>query len=103
MGLSDLPIFRRTGGNHAIEHATVPVLAGRCPRRAVAGRSDSRGFWLYGAVDTDTLRSAVGEAIVRLEQEPELAVHPYCGTNLVVNGVVAGLVSLVALASLPVR
>jgi len=101
MGLLDLPIARRTRRNHAIEHATVHILTTRRPGTTFAGRSDGHGFYLYGEVDADSLRAAVEEAIVRLPAEPELAVHPYCGTNLVVGGITAGLASLVAVATMP--
>jgi len=63
----------------------------------VAGRADTRGFWLYGDVPTDVVRSAVNEALARLQAgEAHLAVHPRCGTNLAVAGVLAGLSSLLA-------
>lgn len=101
MGLLDLPIPRRTRRNHAIEHATVHILTERLPRRPLAGRSDAGGFFLYGDVETDDLSSAVEEALLRLETEPELAIHPHCGTNLVVGGLTAGLASVLALATLP--
>jgi hypothetical protein len=101
MGLLDLPIPRRTRRNHAIEHATIHILTARVPGASFAGRSDSGGFFLYGAVDSDQVHSAVTSALVRLQTEPELAIHPYCGTNMVVGGIVAGLASLAAVATLP--
>ena len=90
--------MRRTRRNHAIEHATVHLLTARRPCN-VAARADSGGFYLYGDVDTAELRAAVIEAIARLKTEPGLAVHPRCGTNLVVGGLLAGLASLAAVLS----
>jgi hypothetical protein len=101
MGLLDLPIARRTRRNHGIEHATVHVLSARLPGTPFAGRSDAAGFFLYGQVDTPVLAEAVDEALRRLVTEPQLAVHPYCGTNLVVSGFTAGLAALAAVATLP--
>jgi hypothetical protein len=91
----------RTRRNHAIEHATIHVLTARSPKQALAGRADRHGFHIYGEVATEEVRSAALEAIDRLKTEPELAVHPFCGTNLVVGGVIAGFTSLLALATLP--
>ena len=83
--LDDIPMLRRTRRNHAIEHAAVHVLTARWPGLSMAGRSDSRGFWLYGNVETSEVESAVREAMERLDREPHLAIHPHCGTNLVVG------------------
>lgn len=91
----------RTRRNHAIEHATIHILTPRYPRQSLAGRADRRGFFVYGDVSTEDVRWSVLEAVERLKTEPELAVHPFCGTNLVVGGVIAGVTSLLALATLP--
>ena len=101
MGLLDTPVIHRVRRNHAVEHATIHVLAPRCPDIGLAGRADTKGFYLYGRVGTDDVRAAVNAALERLIGEPELAVHPRCGTNLVVSGLVAGLSSLVAVATMP--
>lgn len=101
MGLLDLPVARRTRRNHGIEHATVHILSARLPGTPFAGRSDGGGFYLYGQVDTATLSAAVDEALRRLVEEPQLAIHPYCGTNLVIGGFTAGLAALAAMATLP--
>jgi len=42
-------------------------------------------------VDTELVANAAAEALVRLQQgESHLAVHPRCGTNLAVTGILAG-------------
>ena len=77
--------------NHGLEHATLHVLAERFPRTALAGHSDLSGFWIVGNVPTEALEAAVREALRRLQKgEHLLAVHPYCGTNFVTSGVLAG-------------
>ena len=101
MGVLDRGRFFRTRRNHATEHATIHLLTPKYRGAALAGRADAKGFFLYGRVDTEDVRKAVQEAIGRLPAEPELAVHPRCGTNVVVTGLVAGLASLVAVASMP--
>lgn len=101
MTLLDLPPLRRTRRNHAIEHAAVHILSRRLPGRSMAGRSNARGFVLIGDLPIEMVREAVDEAIRRLPGEPELAIHPYCGTNMVVGGLVAGAAATLAAATLP--
>ncbi len=90
-----LSVIEKIRRNHAAEHATIHILTSWIPNLRVAGRADTRGFWLYGDVPTDAVRSAASEALARLQAgEAHLAVHPRCGTNLAVAGVLAGLSSL---------
>ncbi|MFZ2489704.1 MAG: DUF6391 domain-containing protein [Anaerolineae bacterium] len=98
MNLLDLPPLRRVRQNHAVEHATITLLMAREYAPAmVAGRSDHRGFYVFGPVDTDLLAAAVNDALRRLQRgEAELAIHPNCGTNLVTTGAMAGLAAFAA-------
>lgn len=85
-------LARRTRQHHAIEHATLHMLAARFPHQNFAGYSDPLGFTIYGDVDEETLRRAVGDALLRLQAgETGLAIHPNCGTNLAVATVLATL------------
>jgi len=86
---------RRIRQNHALEHATITVLSGHVPDLRVSARSSSRGFIIFGDVDLGQLRRSLDEALRRLQAgESELAIHPNCGTNLVVG------VSLLTLGTL---
>jgi hypothetical protein len=88
----------RVRRNHAMEHATLQVLAHYNPRRSMAGYSDLHGFWILGPVSTDELQQAVDEALQRLKAgEAALAIHPNCGTNFVVSGLAAGTAAWLAL------
>ena len=88
----DNPIISRVRRNHGLEHATLQVLARRFPRQALSGYSYPGGFWILGNVRTETLQSAVEDALLRLKNgESRLAIHPGCGTNYVTTGVLAGL------------
>ena len=76
-------VLQQTRQHHAIEHATIHLLAARFPRRVFVGMSDPWGFTLYGQLSSEAIEEAVGEAIQRLQDgEEELAFHPNCGTNL---------------------
>ena len=76
-------VLQQTRQHHAIEHATIHLLAARFPRRVFAGMSDPWGFTLYGKLSSEVIEEAVCEAIQRLQDgEEELAFHPNCGTNL---------------------
>ena len=91
----EMPFGRRIRQNHALEHATITILSGYVPDLRVSARSSSRGFIIFGDVDLGQLRRALDEALQRLQAgEAELAIHPNCGTNLVVG------VSLVTMGTL---
>jgi len=78
--------------NHALEHATLQVLARTDPFLRLAGFSNMGGFWIVGELSTDTLAAAVQEAVARLRAgEIGLAIHPNCGTNFVATGFLAGI------------
>jgi hypothetical protein len=77
--------------NHALEHATIHLLSQRFPDRTFIGRSDMRGFFIYGQVATEPLTELIQQALHRLQRgERSLAIHPNCGTNLVTSGLLAG-------------
>lgn len=92
-GLREILMLRQV---HALEHATVWVL-GELRSHAIdpivvetdvelGGMSTEQGFYLYGSVETATLRRAVQIALQRLVHgDWNLAVHPRCGTNLSVG------------------
>jgi hypothetical protein len=86
------PWIARTRRNHALEHATMHVLAQQQRGLRLVGRSTPDGFLIYGTVPTESLVQAVEEALSRLRAgQKELAIHPACGTNFVAGGVLAGL------------
>ncbi|GAC1472135.1 MAG: DUF6391 domain-containing protein [Chloroflexota bacterium] len=87
----------RVRRNHALEHAAITIITERHPTVFLQGRSNSKGFYVFGEVDTQELRSAIQEAVRRLGAgEAELAIHPRCGTNLAVAGVLSGLAAAAA-------
>ena len=86
--LLNLPLILETRRNHALEHATLHILAHTYKNQSMAGHSNPTGFFLLGDFTTGDVRSAVAEAFTRLNAgESGLAVHPGCGTNLVAAAV----------------
>ena len=84
--------------NHALEHATLNLLAKSSPHLRLAGYSDAGGFWVVGTVPIEDLQKAAGEALVRLGNgESALAIHANCGTNFVVPGFFAGTAAWLAM------
>jgi hypothetical protein len=91
-------IITRIRQNHALEHATITILAKRSETPlALAGRATPSGFYIYGDVSTTPLYEAVKEGLTRLQKgETDLAISPFCGTNVAVAGTLAGISALVA-------
>ncbi len=86
MKAEDLFFGRRIRQNHALEHATITILSSYVSDLRISARSSSRGFTIFGDVDLGQLRRALDEALYRLQAgEAQLAIHPNCGTNLVVG------------------
>ncbi len=94
MKILENPIIATIRRNHALEHATVHLLSRRGPYSQVMGRTTTDGFYVYGPIETQEVAAAASEALARLRAgEHELAIHPRCGTNLAVAGLLAGLSS----------
>lgn len=97
MNLLDFIPMGSTRRNHGLEHATIHVLNERFPHVHLAGRATHDGYLIYGEVPTEAVVSAAQEALSRMRAgETHLAVHPRCGTNIVVAGLLAGLSSFAA-------
>jgi hypothetical protein len=83
MNILELPTYLATRRNHALEHATLKMLARKYDDKTLAGHSNPTGFFIFGEIPTDDIRNAIDEAMSRLRAgEHDLAIHPGCGTNL---------------------
>ncbi|MDE3078024.1 MAG: hypothetical protein KGJ86_21585, partial [Chloroflexota bacterium] len=88
------PLAERVRQNHALEHATIAILQERDPYVRLIGRSNHRGFRLYGTAAVDDVQQAVDEALRRLRLgDHHLAITTRCGTNVAV-GVLLGTFGL---------
>jgi hypothetical protein len=96
--LKNLGPVSKVRRNHALEHATLQVLAEKKITGSMAGLSDMRGFWVFGDVDSEVLVKNVEEARERLiGGEHTLAIHPNCGTNFAVAGIISGFLAWLAM------
>jgi hypothetical protein len=96
--LLDLPFVLETRRNHALEHATLHVLAAKYPGRPMAGHSNPTGFFILAKVPTEDVQAAAAEALARLRSgESGLAIHPGCGTNFATTILLAGSLAWLAL------
>ncbi len=78
--------------NHALEHATIVLLARKFPEVRFSGISFAAGFFVFGDIPTEAVLPTAQEALQLLRtSQPELAVHERCGTNLAVAGALTGL------------
>lgn len=94
-------LLRRIRRNHALEHATVRVLQENFPRLRISGYSHEGGFTLMGNIPPEAAEKAAQDALGRLRAgRRELAIHPQCGTNLVVQGMLCTLVGFLGFAGI---
>jgi hypothetical protein len=85
--------------NHALEHAAIAVLLKRPEMDGInlVGRATFDGFYIYGNIPTETVAEVAKEGLVRLQKgERQLAVSPFCGTNMAVASTMAGVAALIA-------
>jgi hypothetical protein len=99
--LLNIPFVSRVRRNHALEHATMSVLSERYRNLGLVARSAPGGFYIYGNVSTEGVIAAAQEGLRRLKAgQRQMAVHPTCGTNLAVAGILAGVGAFLALGGL---
>lgn len=86
--------------NHALEHATIVLLAKKYPDAKLSGVSSAIGFFVFGDVPTSAVIPTAQEALNLLRTtKPELAWNERCGTSFAVAGALTGL-SAMAVARL---
>ena len=86
----DLPFILETRRNHALEHATLHMLA-HTHTGSMAGHSNPTGFFLLGNFSTQDVWAAATEALERLRSgESGLAIHAGCGTNMATTALLSG-------------
>jgi hypothetical protein len=83
--------WEKTKRNHGLEHGTISLLLSRVPHdQPMAGYSIPAGFFVVGNVTTEQVRDCATEALTRMQSgEADLAVSPFCGTNIVVGAALA--------------
>jgi hypothetical protein len=100
--LLNAPLVLRLRRNHGLEHGTIHLLNRQ--RFALSGVSTLSGFVLVGDVPTDKVKKAAEEALRRFQRgEAALAVHPNCGTNLVVTAALMASIGAVGFVGTTAR
>ena len=89
-------LIKRLRRNHAIEHATAAVLMTKHRAGAsIAGIASTDGFHIYSNASNETVTRSAEEGLTRLKEgERNLAVSPFCGTNLATAAILAGFASM---------
>lgn len=85
-------LLNKVRRNHGLEHATVAILLEKGARPPMGGYSVPGGFFIFGRIPTELVADAVHEAFDRMSGgQRELAISPYCGTNLATGAMLAML------------
>ncbi len=84
-------VVRVTRQHHALEHATLQILAEQVTtQELMGGYSDPGGFVLLGKLTSHQVEQAVHQALAALrEGRSQLAIHPACGTNHLTQAVLS--------------
>ena len=78
--------------NHAIEHATVTLMLERGVPAPMGGYSIGPGFVIWSRGSIDDVALAAQDALDLLKAgNSDLAISPYCGTNIVTFALVGAL------------
>ena len=96
----DLPLLLETRRNHAVEHATLHILARKFKNQSMGGHSNPTGFYLMGHFNKDDILAAATEAMERLRAgESGLAIHEGCGTNIATSTLLPATLAFVPMRS----
>jgi hypothetical protein len=95
----DLPLLLETRRNHAVEHATLHILARKFKNQSMGGHSNPTGFYLMGNFTKDDIQEAADEAMQRIRAgEKGLAIHEGCGTNIATSTLLPATLAFVPMS-----
>lgn len=96
--LFKLMFNRKVRQNHALEHGTIHLIEEQFGSANIEGMAFENGFTLKVGLDPQIVLDAARKALARMKKgEKQLAVHPRCGTTIVVVNVLASLIFLILL------
>ena len=91
-----IPLIDNVRRNHAIEHATVTLMLERGVRVPMGGYSTPKGFIIWSRAPWQDVSLAARDALDLLKAgNADLAISPYCGTNIVTYVLVGALAARV--------
>jgi Domain of unknown function (DUF6391) len=95
----DLPLLLETRRNHAVEHATLHILARKFKNQSMGGHSNPTGFYLMGNFTKEDIQEAADEAMQRIRAgETGLAIHEGCGTNIATSTLIPATLAFVPMS-----
>ena len=81
-----------TRRNHALEHATVALLLQKGVMPPMGGYSVPSGFLVWSRAPAEEISAVASEALDLLSDgHHDLAISPYCGTNIAAGAFIGGL------------
>ena len=81
-----------TRRNHALDHATVALLLEKGIKPPMGGYSVPSGFLIWSKASAQEVSTVAGEALDLLRDgHHDLAISPYCGTNIAAGVLIGGL------------
>ncbi len=93
--LLKLMFNRKVRQNHALEHGTIHIIEERFGSANIEGMAFENGFTLKVGLDPQIVLNASRSALKRIQNgETALAVHPRCGTTIVVINVLSSVIFL---------
>ena len=89
--------WEKTKRNHGLEHGTISLLLSQLSyEQPMAGYSIPTGFVVIGNVTTEQVSDCARQALSRMQAgEANLALSPFCGTNIVVGAALATAATLI--------
>lgn len=95
--MSHTDTLHKVRRNHALEHATVSLLLERGVNPPLGGYSLHNGYLIWGKASFQQVSEAAGEALNLLRAgQTDLAISPFCGTNLVTSVLLGGIAATLA-------
>ena len=78
--------------NHALEHATVALLLEKGIKPPMGGYSVPSGFVVWSRAPAHEISALASQALDLLKEgHHDLAISPYCGTNIAAGALIGGL------------
>ncbi len=90
-----MKVVHRVRQNHGLEHGTVTVLLEWGARPPLGGIALPVGYFIFARLSEADVEDASREALDQMQAGiRELAVSPYCGTNMLIGAFIGALIAM---------